>query len=274
MSVVISDNIVLAPYVAPAAINYSYPLIGYKNHVSKNNVSATSSQTLYPISNVSNISTASLWKSDSLSVQYVTSVLGTSEHIDYIGIAKHNFGSGRIALSVQIQNESGGTWTTVVSGYMPTDDKELLFVFLKQYVYAVRIELQPTTTKPQIGVMYVGDLLVCPQRIYVGHSPITLNRKIDVVNGRSESGNFLGRIVTGSSMETSVSLTHLDPRWYRTYFDPFVRNAETKPFFWAWKFRTYPDEVAFGWLSNDVSPSNMMSNGMMQVDFSMIGIAT
>ena len=89
----------------------------------------------------------------------------------------------------------------------------------------------------------------------------------------SEQGNYLGRIVTGSQRASDVNFLHLDPAWYRTYFEPFARQAIETPFFWAWRPEAYPLESGYAWLTNDAVPSNQLGNGMMQVSLSMSGIA-
>jgi hypothetical protein len=70
-----------------------------------------------------------------------------------------------------------------------------------------------------------------------------------------------------------VSLTNLKPDWYRANFDPFVVAAQDSPFFFGWRPYSYPNEVGFAWLTNDPSPSNMMSNGMMQVSLELNGVS-
>jgi hypothetical protein len=93
-----------------------------------------------------------------------------------------------------------------------------------------------------------------------------------ITNARSESGNFLGRIVINEMTETSVSMQNLTPDWYRSQLDPFIRASKETPFFFAWRPGDYPNEVGYAWITDDPQPSNQRSNGMMQIDFQMRGI--
>jgi hypothetical protein len=266
-----NKTVVVAPSLGAEDLNA--PVFGYRNFVTAANVSATSNEAGYPASNLANVSTASFWRASSTDMQYITAAISPAQVVDYVGIARHNFQTAGVTVSVETQEGLGDPWVEVISPFIPSDNAALIFRFASQVAYGVRVKLASSSSVPQAAVMYVGKLLSSTQRVYVGHSPITLNRQVEVVSGLSESGNYLGRIVTGSNLTTSVSLTHLKPDWYRVYFDPFVREAETVPFFFAWRPLQYPKETSFAWLTNNPQPSNMLPNGMMQVSLEMSGVA-
>lgn len=249
------------------------PLFGYRSVVTTANVTSGNAATGYPITNVANVSTASFWRASDTTQQYVTVTINPAQTVDYIAIARHNFATAGVAVSIETQIGSGDPWVEKIAPSIPANNNAMIFRITAQSAYGVRIKLAAGTAAPEIGVVYVGQVLASTQRIYVGHSPITLNRQAEVVSGLSESGNYLGRIVTGSSLSTAVSLTHLEPDWYRANFDPFVKAAEAVPFFFAWRPYSYPNEVAFSWLTNNPQPSNMLPNGMMQVSLEMSGVA-
>jgi len=137
---------------------------------------------------------------------------------------------------------------------------------------ALRLKMQPGLAPPEAAVLYAGRLLILQRRVYVGHTPINYGRKTSVTNGMSESGNFLGRIVVGQSLETVLSLTNLTPSWYRSNMEPFVTAAREAPFFFAWRPGSYPREVGYAWLNNDPQPVNQRPNGMMGVELKMSGV--
>jgi hypothetical protein len=126
---------------------------------------------------------------------------------------------------------------------------------------------------PTIAVVYAGALLVLQRRIYVGHTPIPYGRSAKITNGRSESGNFLGRIVLNEKTQSAVKMQNLTPAWYRQHLDPFIAASKEAPFFFAWRPLSYPREVGYAWMTNDPQPSNARANGMMQIDLQMTGIA-
>jgi hypothetical protein len=139
---------------------------------------------------------------------------------------------------------------------------------------AVRIKITPHSTKPQIGVLYVGKIMQLERGIYVGHTPITYGRDVAEVNGLAESGDFLGRIIRQTTYSSAIKMSHITPVWYRNNFDPFVLACKTKPFFYAWRLNDYANEVGFCWFSKSVPvPENTGPRGLMSVNFSVGGMA-
>lgn len=270
MTVFVSSGVVLEVDGA----NGNNGVIGYDQRATSANISSTTEDASFPVTNLVNPSTISLWKgTDTDSDEYVTWTLNTAEDIDYVAIANHNFGSGAITLSVETQETDGGVWTEVSSEVLLTQNGPIVFRFDPQAVYAVRLRMQPTGVAPQAAVMYVGKLLVLQRRIYVGHTPIPYGRNTRISNGRSENGNFLGRVVLGEKLTTAVSLQNLTPSWYRSNMEPFVAAAREVPFFFNWRPQDYPLETGFCWLTADAQPANQRPNGMMQVDLQMSGVS-
>lgn len=272
MTVVIGSGVVLAPN---SETNADSPIIGWRNIVTIENVTADEEAAGYPATNLANPITSSGagWRGETAIEQYVTVLTGTADDLDYVGIARHNFGSAGIAVSIEGRADSGDPYTELVAAVIPANDTPLIFRFAKQPLYQVRVKLAAGTEAPRAAVLYLGELLIVQRRLYVGHTPITLGRDIQVANGRSESGSFLGRIVLGEGRSTSVSLSNLTPDWYRDEFDPFVVAAAEAPFFFAWRPGSHADEVGYAWLTGDPRPVNQRSNGMMSVELQMAGIA-
>ncbi len=270
MTIYISSSVVLTD----SGANANSPVIGYENRVTINNITSTTEDGDFPVTNLANPSTTSLWKSTSTATdEYVTVVVNSVEQVDYVGIAAHNFGSAVVTVSIEVQATDGGSWVEVNAETVPGDDRALIFRFVPQSVYAVRVRLQPTGTEPQAAVLYVGKLLLLQRNIYVGHTPITYGRINKVVTGRSENGNFLGRIVLNEKLETSVSMQNITPSWYRNNLDPFIIDSKENPFFWSWRPDTYPLETGYAVITDNPQPVNQLGNGMMQIDFSMAGVS-
>ena len=278
MSVVISGSLVLGDVQSGGGvINADNPLIAYNNFVDASNVSATTSATGNLATNLANPSTALKWLAASaspLTDEYITLALNTAELVDYVAIARHNFGTAGITVSLESLDEgSPETWTEIISEFIPADDSAILMRFTPQAVTSLRIKLQPGTTEATAAVVYAGALLVLQRRIFVGHTPIKYGRKSRITNGRSESGDFLGRIVLSEMTSTKVDMQNITGPWYRTYLDPFIQDSKTRPFFFAWRPSSYPSEIGFAWMTNDPQPSNSLPNGMMQISLEMSGIA-
>lgn len=278
MTVVISNSYVITESISGGGtITGDNPVIGYHSLVTSGNLSTTTEDPDHPAVNLANVSTNLRWEGLLASPEvdeYITLNVAAADPIDYVAVARHNWGTAEIAVSVEYldDEQSPAAWEELIAPVFLPNDGPVLFRFPPLAYEALRIRLQPGTEAPRAAVVYAGALLVLQRRIYVGHQPINYSRTTKAVNGKSESGNFLGRIILNQMTSTKVGLQNLTPAWYRTYFEPFVQHAYEEPFFFAWRPQSYPREVGFAWLTNDPVPINQRQNGMMQVDLQMTGI--
>lgn len=245
------------------------PIVGWESLVGTSNVTASSAAAGYPVSNLANPSTVSRWRATSSAANNLT-LASANLPINYLAIARHNLAEAGVGASIQVN--TGGGLSEVIPNAIPADGRPLIFQFATANYTQVRLVLAAGSAAAEIAVMYVGLLLTLQRRIYVGHTPVTFGRSADVMNGMSEDGNFLGRIVRNELRETSVALRNLTPLWYRNKMDPFVESGIQQPFFFAWRPGTYPRETGFGWFPSVPKPVNSLSNGMMSVDFSVRGV--
>lgn len=250
------------------------PIIGSHNIVTSTTLSATSSQTNYPVINLTNPNTSVLWKSDVLTAQYLTVLCDGAGTVDYLAVARHNFGSEGIELSIEGRTTSGGSFTTLVSAATPDDDEPIMFKFAPNNYYEVRLKMAASSEKPQAAVLYCGLSLTMERGIWVGHTPIPHARRQNKVGGWAESGDFLGGPnIIGEYRETSAKFMHLGPDWYRTYMDPFLDEAQEEPFFFFWRPDAYPAEGGFVSLINDPMPVPTEPSHLIEVELQMRGVA-
>jgi hypothetical protein len=267
--IVFSDSLVTAA-ASDATIDLKAPCIGYESYVTVDTVAATDEADGFPATNLANVSTASLWKAaDASGTKYITITPTTASDLDYIAVARHNFGTAQIAVTVEAREQSIDPWAEIVEEFMPTNDNALILRFEETTYHSIRLKLAAGSLPAQAAVVYTGKLLVMQRRIYVGHAPITMSRQTNIVTGVSEGGNFLGRVMTGETLKTAVSVQNLTAAWVRSDLDPFIQSARTAPFFWAWRPETYPNETGFAWVDGDIRPNNARSNGMMSVEFAI-----
>lgn len=253
--------------------NPDNPIIGQHNLVTAGNVEADTEADGYPASNVANPATYSSagWRADDATEQYFTVDLsGADAIIDYVGIAAHNFGTAGIAFSVEVNVGAG--WVEEVEPQLRTDDAPLLLRLELNVYTGVRIKLAAGFEAARIGVLYVGRALILQRRVAVGHTPITLSAARKSSTGMSESGNFMGRILSGGKAETTVPLANLDAGWYREHMKPFIDQAEEAPFFFAWRPQGYPREIGYVWLTATPKPKTQRTNGMMSIELPIAGI--
>lgn len=275
MAVVISNSLALSLTVELGANN---PIVGHQNLVTVTNITTTTEDPDFPAINMANPSTALKWiglDESPAADEYITVEVSSVEELDYIAVARHNWGTAQITVSVEGLVDADASpivWQELVQEFIPADDSPLIMRFTGIALSSIRIKLQPGSEVPEAAVIYTGALLVLQRRLYVGHTPLPYGRTAKVVTGRSESGNFLGRIVLGESVNSGVNLQNLTPAWYRAYFHPFLLAARANPFFFAWRPLSYPTECGFAWLTNEPRPINQLANGMMSVSMEMAGI--
>lgn len=272
MGLYVSRNLVLEFDPWDEGGNGNFPVIGWHNLVTIDNVTASYAAADYPVTNLANPNTASRWQSThGTTTQYLTFEISSGEAIDYIGLARHNLGSTGANVSVQVQAPGSTNWTPVIEERVLPSDAPAILRFVPQPVQAVRLKIVPQGTPPRLAVAYVGKLLVMERGLQNGHVPIHLAAQDEIVTGLAESGDFLGRIVTGQALETGVSFRFLRKDWFDAEMLPFVRAGLGRPFFFGWLPEDYPDEAAFCWRTSDIRPeAQMMARGVyLNIDFQM-----
>lgn len=267
--IVISSSVVLSPTEGP--IDARNPRIGWRNLVTSENVFSDEEAEDEPALNLGNPATYLLWRGETLLEQAVSVALDTAQDVNYFAIAKHNLGSTGATLKFQSSSDAS-TWLDVTEPQVLSSDNVHIHEFDSVFARYFRLLITPGSAPPAIAVWYVGEIFALQRRIYVGHTPFPYGRNTTISNGRSESGQFLGRVMRREFLESNVSLDNLTPAWYRQQMEPFIQAARTRPFFWAWRPGSYPNETGFAWLTDDVKVSNQRANGYMQAAMSLQGV--
>jgi hypothetical protein len=264
--IVISSSLV----ISESDLTPDHPVVGYRNIVTTGNITAESVDPLYPETNLANPATHLKWRSVVSGTQYLTIIPNSADPIDYVGIAKHNFADAGIAVSVEV--DSGEGYSEVVS-MAPGANTAQILRFSPVSCQSIRLKLWAGSLPPELAVLYIGKLLVLPTKIWQGHTPITYGRRQTVINGMSESGNFLGRIITGEWRETKQLFTLIQPGDYRDDVDDFFAEGKDTPFFFGWRPQTYPYEVGYAWLTNNPAPKNSAGHGLTEFELQLSAVA-
>ena len=266
--IVISPSLVMSE----SDLTPDHPIIGYRNIVTTANIAADGADANYPVTNLANPATHLRWQSDDDDEQYLTITTGSADPIDYVGIAKHNFGTAEIAVS--IEGDDGGGYDTLVDPAIPGDDSALVFWFTPAAFTAIRIKLAAGSAIPRAAVVMAGKLLVLPRKIWQDHTPIPFGRRQKVINGRSESGNYLGSIATTAWNEGRIKSSLISPTDYREDIDDWMRAAvfDRQTFFFGWRPESYPNEVGYCWATNDAQPRNASGHGLTEFDMQIAGV--
>lgn len=255
--------------------DHNAPLIGYDSVLTPSACSATNQDAEHPATNLANPATNLRWQTDDETSPVpegstITFTVSSADPVDYIGIAAHNLGTAAAPLTVE--KNAGAGYVSFFPQRTLTDDTPVIFRFTPQVLTGVRLTIGAGTTFKRIGVVYIGRLLVLPLNLWQGHTPLPHGRATKVVNGESESGQFLGRVVTQELVQSRMLLQHITPAIYRSDIDPFLDAAKDTPFFVAWRPGDYPAETGYAWLKNDPAPVNQAPSGLVQLELQMAGV--
>lgn len=252
MAVVISQNVVLSALTGSGA---GRPLIGWRNFITSWSVVADYEDQFFPAVNLANPSTASQWRSTSLDVQYITVNISPSDEIDYVGLARHNLGSSQAQISIEAKTAAApAVWTEIFTTSTLSGDEPAILRFDPVAAQEVRIKITPSLAIPRLSVLYVGKLTTMQRGMAQEVAALPYAYDTDVVTGMAESGDFLGRIVTGQSKSMDYTFEHVNYDWFHAELGPFAKAALVTPFFYAWLPKSYPNEVGYGWLNSDIRP--------------------
>lgn len=260
------------PYLSGASL-YNHPIILWHSILLVGDITTDGAAANRPALNMWNPDTSSVWQGADAAEQYINLANGGGANVNCLGIAKHNFGSGRIRYQLQ-ESPDGVTWDDLTTLRTPADNNAILLHFDDTSRAFFRLRLVPQeTTAPVVAHIKLGPALILQRRIYVGHAPATLVKHASRITNGSENGQYLGAIVTRQWHETSVSQENNTPQFVRSQVVPFIEHAHTGTFFFAWRPIDYPLEVIYGWTDDNIHPDNQRPNGYMQWGFKMQGVA-
>ena len=218
-------------------------------------------------------STADRWKSADNPSHIFAMFLGTGVYttINSVGFCAH---AGLIGRQCLINVVKDGANQVAIGPFMVTDSTPVFRVFDDVECDTVIINFSSDEDFDiEVGVIMIGKSIALPRNIYVGHTPINYGRRPISRFITSDNGNFLGQSSQAVMLESSVSMDNIPPDYFRDVLRPYFQvPAETKPFFWAWRPQSYPDEVGYCWIpSGRINPANSKPNGFMNISFDMMG---
>jgi hypothetical protein len=261
--VIISDQLVLS--AAGVALR-SQARIGYENLFLDGTVTVTSEATGYPIDNALDWLTYDYWRPTSTASQTVEVALGSAEACDYFGLAAHNFSESQP--TIYFEYWDGAAWVECIGPAQQTTDAPVMGIFLEVTATKYRFRFLSSAAVPSIGVLTAGKAMQLQRGVQAAHTPITLGQEIQYLDNMSEGGQWLGRSIIATGVETVIDLKHLDADWVRDEFDAFRVACRKQGFFWAWAPTDHPTEVAYVWLMQEPRPV-YPQNGFALMDVSL-----
>lgn len=239
--------------------------VGYHNP--GGTVVASTAAVDYPASAALNENTFEFWKPTAVPANWRKD-FGAAIAVNYCGIAAHNLASVGASVKVQYSTDDA-VWNDASGTHTPTDDSDTLMLF--PVITARYWRILITTAIPTIAHIRFGEILAMPRGFYVGHSPLTMSRETVIRPAVSEGGQWLGRSILRSGYVGAVEWKNLSAWWYRQYFEPFVKEARSHPFFFAWRPYEFLSEISYVWCNEDIVPTNAGPRDFMSVGFQMRG---
>lgn len=225
----------------------------------------------YPDIHLTTPSMAEVWRGDiSAGEEIEVNHSGSGFSADCMAIAGHNLHEIGATVSVKVQQGGTGSWADASTALEITDGSPIVFEILRtstEYRFVFTVVGTPTESA-EIAILYVGDMITLPQKIYEGHTPAVFARTDKAISHKSENGKYLGRVVTSTHTSSKASFQHIPAASLRDFkYKNFVKYGGQYPFFFVWRPDSYPDETEFCWLNGGIDISNQMSNGLMQMSF-------
>lgn len=263
----------IAPSVLLAATDASLanPVFLWDNLVTSTGITADEEDADYPATNLANPQTFSMWKSGSTADQDIVFDVASTDPIDAIGIARHNFGSGQVVVKIYGITADMGAVFELLAELTPGDDSPLLAIFDEGYYVQIKVSLEPDTVEPQAAVAYIGTALIMPRGTPAGFVHLKDGLERETLSTLAENGDFLGDITVSERLVTTVEFRVLDGDWYRETMRPFVQSRE--PFFYAWSPSTLPNESGFAKFAGVPKGQVNQYTGEVDVSISVIGLA-
>lgn len=237
--------------------------VGYDNRAVS--VSASSENPDNPAENTLDGNTFDHWSPASSGNRTLT--FTTSGTIDYIAIAAHTADTACNSITIT----ANGSTVYTVSQF---DGRAPIIVHtVERSATTWALTFNGAASTLQVGVVHVGRLLQMQRTEYDGFTPPNLNRDETRIPSMSESGHYLGQLLTRSFCETKASWEHLEPDWYRANMEPFAKETQTRAFFLAWRPSDFPRDVVYGWRTSRVEPKNSGPAGLMSTSFDMTAVS-
>jgi len=210
-------------------------------------VTPTSERTGFSVENSYDWYTTSYW-SPVAAISYPSIIAYFSAPVtaDYVAIYRHNLGTvgGKYKL---LYSDDGLTWFWVFSDVTVTTDNDLkISTFSAITAQYWRVLFTCETAAPfYVGVVMFGQRLPLYRGMVAGFTVPRHGRKNDIVNQKTEGGQFVGRVKTSHGARTSINFKHVTQSWVRANWEAFVRHAELLPFLFSWNHDTYPQDAVY-----------------------------
>lgn len=178
-------------------------------------------------------------------------------------------------ITIRSSSTEGGTYSDITTVQVDRDGVFMVKIAVQTNQY-FEVEIEASSTDFNATAimpnMFIGQYMEFEKCIMRKYAPLDYNRATEFLTNESGRGSFMGRSIIRRNYESSVSFDLMSAPWSRSTFQPFVRHARTKPYYFAWNLDTYPDEANYVWTDEDIGIEYTGDRNMMSASWSMRGL--
>ena len=165
---------------------------------------------------------------------------------NYFAFYRHNLGAVGGSAAIEYSYDDGVTMFTAASIASSVNNELKISIFSSVSSSFWRVAFNLSTTTPfYVGVVMLGQKLPLYRGMVAGFTVPRHGRKNDIVNQKTEGGQFVGRVKTSQGARSSINFKHITQAWVRSYWESFVEHAELLPFLFSWNHDTYPQDAVY-----------------------------
>lgn len=198
--------------------------------------------------------TTTYWSPTANGVQTLTAVYSAAVTADYFALYRHNLGAVGASMKLQYSTDSGATWNDAFTAVTPGDNAIVLktFAAITADHWRIRFDLGSSSVTLFVGIVAFGPKLTTQYGMPAGFVVPRHSRNTKILNNKTEGGQFAGRSIVAHGAKSTITIKAATQDWVRTYWEPFIRHAELKPFFFSRNQTDYPDDAVYCWADGDI----------------------
>lgn len=243
--------------------------LGYVNLLEAGTVVASSENASYPVENAYDWLTSDWFRPAAGGTVTIDLTLPAPASADYFAFYGQDLWS--LSGTIKLQRWNGAAYVDCFAAIAPVSNAPVMTFFTSASSDKWRVVIACASVF-NIAAISFGPALELQHGMYLNWTPPLFGRETDLVNTISDGGAFLGRSVISRGIRTSLELQYAEEAWMRSTWLPFVKHAEQKPFFFAHNVVRYPEEVAFCWVEDRLTPAGNTHYGYMGASIPIKGL--
>lgn len=218
-------------------------------------------------------STWDFWRPDVTATTCALSAeFASARTVSCAAIAAHNLAD--LGATVRVRASTDGiSWSDAGAGAVtPTDNRPIIWRMVTSGQDRLHWQFYVTgltiADPVAVGVAFLGDELVMPDRFFSGFSPVLTPTEVDLQSNVSQGGHLLGSSVVKRGSTLSLAFGHLPasfvrgPEWlgFQTAYNEGV------PAFFGWRPEAYPSDAHYIWRQGPaLRPTNIGVRDWMSI---------